>query len=104
MIRSVFVAFAMAATTVPAANACDAVVSVAPSAVVSGAFYAPLAVNVAPTAAFAPAAVEVDAFALGAAPFGVRVLGAPVRVRACIAPRARLFARPIRSRVVVRVR
>ncbi len=104
MIRLVVFVMAIVATTVPTATACDAVVSVAPSVFVGSAAYAPLAVSVAPVAVFAPLAVEVDTFAVSVAPFGVRVLAAPVRVRACVGPRARFFPRQARSRVIVRVR
>ncbi len=104
MIRSVLVLTAIVATNIPTASACDAVVAVAPSAFVGSAVYAPLAVSVAPVAVFAPLAVEVDTFAVSVAPFGARVFAAPVRVRACVGPRARFFPRQARSRVIVRVR
>ncbi len=104
MFRRVVVFVALFASAVPAARACDSVVAVAPSSVfVDSGAYAPLAVSVAPAAVFSPLAVQVDAFALSAPPVQVRVLSR-ARINACIAPRVRLFSRPARSRVSIRIR
>jgi hypothetical protein len=98
------VGLALVAFGAARAEACDALVSVAPSTVVNGAYFAPVTVNVAPSAVAVPLAVQVDAFAVQAFTPTVHVLAAPVQVRACNAPRVRAFARPGRSRVLVRVR
>ncbi|MDZ4780091.1 MAG: hypothetical protein SGJ19_07560 [Planctomycetia bacterium] len=104
MLRCVIVLFALLTSAVSAARACDGVVAVAPTSVfVDSDVYAPLAVSVTPAAVFASLAVQVDAFAVSAAPLQVRVLSR-ARGDACLAPRVRLFARPARSRVSVRVR
>jgi hypothetical protein len=104
MMRLSVMAFVLVAFGAARAKACDAVVSVAPTAVVSGGYFAPVAVNVTPSAVAVPLAVQLDAFAVQAFAPTVQVLAAPVQVRACNAPRVRAFARPARSRVLVRVR
>lgn len=88
----------------PCARACDAVLAVAPAAVVNSALVAPVAVQVVPATVIAPVTVQVDAFAIHAAAPTVQVLAAPIQVRACIVPRVRVLQRPARSRVLVRVR
>ena len=101
MLRCVVVLIALAPSAVSTARACDGVVEVAPASVfVDSGAYAPLAVSVAPAAVFAPLAVQVDAFALSAAPVQVRGLSR-ARLNACLSPRVRLFSR---SHVSVRVR
>ena len=104
MLRCVVVLIALVPSAASTARACDGVVEVAPASVfVDSSAYAPLAVSVAPAAVFAPRAVQVDAFAVNAAPVQVRV-SSRARLNTCLAPRVRLFSRPGRSRVTVRVR
>ncbi len=98
------VALALCGLGASRARACDAVVAVAPAAVVNSEFLAPVAVQVVPATVIAPVAVQVDAFAIHAAAPTVQVLATPIQVRACIAPRVRVLQRPMRSRVLVRVR
>lgn len=98
------VVFALAALGASRATACDGVAPVAPTAFVSGAFVAPVAVNVVPATVVAPLAVQVNAVEIQAATPTVQVLAVPARVRACVAPRVRVLQRPVRSRVTVRVR
>jgi len=98
------VALALCGLGASRASACDGVAAVAPTATVSSALVAPIAVQVVPAAVVAPFAVQVDAFAIHAAAPTVQVLAAPIQVRACVAPRVRVLQRPARSRVLVRVR
>jgi hypothetical protein len=80
------------------AHACEVSFVSSPTVLVTSDLVAASAVQV------APLAVQVDAFALQAAPVGGRVLTSHVVVRSCIAPRVRAVQRPARSRVTVRVR
>lgn len=80
------------------AVACDVAFAATPTVFVASGCVATSAVHV------TPLALQVDAFAVQAAPANVRVLAAPVAVRSCLAPRLRTLQRPARSRVTVRVR
>lgn len=96
MMRSWLLSGAVLLSAAHGALACDAV---APSVLVTHGGYVPVAVSVAPAAVVTPLAIEVDALHVLAAPARVRVLSAR-----CAVARARALIRPVRPRVIVRVR